>query len=110
MDAQVNGISIAAQGYKKLKHKLMHRQVGFEGQLQTIEGKFSDNVAKLGAAAIYEQHIAKTIKAQRDKAHGTSLPLNGDKKKENDGQKKKRMLEKEQQDRYLHINDFYNIE
>ena len=41
----------------------MHRQVGFEGQLQTIEGKFSDNVAKLGAAAIYEQHIAKTIKA-----------------------------------------------
>ena len=88
----------------------MHHQVGFEGQLQTIEGKFSDNVAKMGAAAIYEQHIVKTIKQQRDKAQGTSIPVNGDKKKENENQKKKRMQEKEQQDQYLHINDFYAIE
>lgn len=56
------GDQLNSSSYKKLKHKLMHHQVGFEGQLRNIGDKFSDNVARMGAAAIYEQHIYKTVK------------------------------------------------
>ena len=40
----------------------MHHQAGFGGQLLNIEDKFNDNIAKMGAAAIFEQSIYKNVK------------------------------------------------
>lgn len=53
------------KGFKKFEHRLMQKQAGFKANLMKIEEEFTEQVAKAGAASIYEAHLIENIEAKK---------------------------------------------